>query len=189
MKVLKYTYIIFVLLLLVYLLLPAPTKVEDFNPLPDSLKSKEPGDTIQQPHIAAYFSDFYRRDVIPFYMDDFKDKFKFFGISLPFVRLNHPPEYASEVVRPIVQSYYLEEFVYPLRESLFVSGWEPYDETGRPRFKYSHPINIDNQPFKTKVTVRYYPSAWWVRFITWMGIVLAIPALYYLYGRVLTKND
>ena len=186
---LRIIYIAFSILLLIYLLLPAPTKVDEFSALPDSLKSDEPGDTIQQPNIAAYFSNFYREDVIPIYIADFKDKFKFFGIRVPFVRLNHPPEYASVVVRPVVQSYYLEEFVHPLRESLFVSGWEPYDGFGKPRFKYSHPINVEGRHLETKVTLRYYPSSVWVRLITWVGIVLSIPALFYLYRKALAEDD
>lgn len=189
MRVLKYTYIILVLLFLVYLLLPGPSSVEEFEPLPDSLKSTEPGDTIQQPNIVGYFTIYFRKDVIPFYITDFKDKFKYFGFSLPFVRLNHPPEYASLVVRPVIQSYYLEEFVHPLRESLFVNGWEPFDEMGRRRFRYSYVINVEGRHFLTKVNLRYYPSPIWVRLVTWLGIVLAFPALFFLYRKALVKND
>ena len=53
----KFLGVIF-LLGLVYLLVPGPSKIEDFPPLPTSTKSALEGDTIQNPNIAAYYSNF-----------------------------------------------------------------------------------------------------------------------------------
>src|SRR3989344_6329430 len=174
----KYIFFLFSIILLIYLLLPGPTSVENFPPLPNSLKSTEPGDTTQNPNTSAYFSDYYREKVIPFYKNEFKNHFIYFGIKMPNLELNHPPQYASEVIRPYQQSYYLEEFVHPLRESLYINGWEPYDEAGQPRFKYSHGIVVENQAFNTKTTIKYYASPIWVRLVIWVGIALSIVLIF-----------
>lgn len=184
----KYIFGTFSLLFLIYLLLPGPVYVEEFPALPSSLKSKEPGDTYQNPNTVAYFSDYFRADVIPFYLEEFRKKFRYLGLSLPFIRLNHPPQYAQGVIRPHIQSYYLEEFVLPLRESLFVSGWEPFDELGRKRFGYSHGIIVEGRPFKTKVTLKYYTSPLWVRILVWSGMMIFTVCLYRLYQETLKQR-
>jgi hypothetical protein len=185
---LKLLFSIFSLIFLAYLLLPAPSKIEDFSSLPDSVKSEEPGDTIQNPNISAYFSDLYRSEVIPFYKNDFNQKFSYFGINLPFTRLNHPPEKAVEVIRPYQQSYYLEELVHPMRESLYINGWEPYDEKGNKRYKYSHGLVVNGREFISKTTLRYYPSPLWIRLVGWAGVMLAILFLYQLARRSLKEK-
>lgn len=176
----KTIYFTFSLLLLTYLLLPGPALVAQFSPLPNSLKSDEPGDTFQNHNATAYFSDFFRKDAIPFYKKDFLDKFTFLNFSLPFIELNHPPETASLIIRPYQQSYYLEELVHPLRESLYINGWEPFDEAGKRRFSYSHGIVAGGKPFNTKTTLKYFTSPLWARIIVWFGIITTTYLLLHL---------
>lgn len=185
---LKICYYIFALVFLVYLIFPGPTRVEEFAQFPNSLKSDEPGDTTQIPNVAAYFTQNFRVDIIPFYKQEFSNKFSFLGLNMPFIRLNHPPLYAGEVIRPYQQSYYLEEFVHPLRESLYVNGWEPYNELGRARFKYSHPIAVQGESYKTKVTLRYYVSPIWVRLVIWLGVVSSVFLLFKVAKKALKEN-
>ncbi len=174
----KYFFYLFSAILLIYMVLPGPKNVDQFGALPNSLKSTEPGDTTQIANVAAYFSNDFRSFVIPFYKHSFLDNFNYFGIKMPFIGLNHPPEYAALVVRPYIQSWYLEEFVHPLRESLYVNGWEPFDENGARRNKYSFGITINDIPFKSKTTIRYYTSPLWVRILVWAGITFSLVLLY-----------
>lgn len=175
-------------LFLVYLLLPGPTKVEQFGQLPNSIKSTEPGDTIQLPNIAAYFSNYWRKGVVPFYRQSFADNFKYLNISLPYIILNHPPERGAEVIKPYIQSWYLEEYIHPLRESLYVNGWEPYDEMGRRRNKYANGIIVDNIVFNSKTTLRYYTSPLWSRVAIWFGITGVVILLYKVSKKIIKET-
>jgi hypothetical protein len=85
--------VIIFLLGLTYLLWPGPSKIEDFPPLPDSLRSDEPGDTIQNPDNAAFFSNLRRKNVISFYKEQFS-YLHIFGIKIPPLNTNQPPEEA-----------------------------------------------------------------------------------------------
>lgn len=152
---------------LIYILIPGPEVIEDFTALPGSLKSDEPGDTREQnPNMAAYYSDHRRKFATQFYQKDFKEKFctgSFFKVFNLFcyinpIRLNHFPEESFQYVRDQQQTTYLEEFVYPFRGSLFVNGYEPYDENGKAFWKKSFPIIIANTPYESKVNIRYYPA-------------------------------
>src|SRR5258708_3548859 len=125
---------------LFYLLLPGPTKISDFPPLPGSLKSTEAGDTWQNPNNVAYFSKWWRSDVTAYYRKEYqKLNCPDTGLKiinpfcyLPPIRLNRPPEEAYQYIRDQQQSTYLEEFTYPLRDSIFVNGFEPFDKNGKP---------------------------------------------------------
>jgi hypothetical protein len=87
-------------------------------------------------------------------------------------RLNHPPEDAFSLIRDQTRSNYLEEFVHPLRESLFVSGFEPT--------KPSQQININGVHYKSKVTVKLIPSTVSVRLTIFSLVIIA--------GIILTKH-
>ena len=178
------TFIIVATLFLVYLLLPGPSSIEDFPPLPNSAKSTLEGDTIQVPNVAAYFSNNYREFVVDFYRRDFLKK-----TWLPFLplRLNHPPEYAYIAIKVETHSTYLEEYYYPLRDSLFVNGLEPFEKDGTP--KYTGAIKFDNEDriSDTKVTLRYYPSSVWVRILVWLGICSSIILLWKMGKKVIAS--
>lgn len=180
----KYIFAAFFFLLFCYMLLPGPGDVNEFTPLPNSVPSSEPGDTTQVPQVKAYFSDFFRIDVIPFYKENFLDKFDDFGLKMPFIQVNYPPQEANNVIRQYVQSWYLEELIHPLRESLYINGWEPFDEMGRPRLNISHGIVVNGRSFKSKVTLRYFPSPIFIRLIVWAGIVGSSLLLWQMYKKV-----
>jgi hypothetical protein len=113
--------IIFVVYLigLIYLVLPSPK----YPDLTGGVRSDEPGDTWQNPDQKGFYTNEERATVLK----DIQSQFviKIGNFSLPTFRLNYAPEEAQILVRDQLQSYYLEEIIYPFRESIFVNGWEP----------------------------------------------------------------
>lgn len=162
------------LLGLVYLLWPAPSSVEDLPPIPDSLRSDEPGDTVQVPNIAAYFSQYDRSQITSFYKNYFT-KANFFII--PPVTLNHPPEEAFQYVRDQQTSTFLEEYVFPLRGSIFVNGYEPTVENqirNLPSNFFGNTIHIKGNYYVSKTTLRYHPVPIFWRITVYFGIWLSV---------------
>jgi hypothetical protein len=164
-------FVIFGLFLLAYLMAPSASNIDDFEALPNSLKSTLSGDTVQVSNVSAYYSNNYRNFVTKFYYDNLKS-----NSWLPFgpLKLNHPPEFAYQYIKDQTQSTFLEEYTYPLRDSLFVNGLEPFEEDGRPRYWGATQFAQDDQAFNNKTTLRYYPSPVWARLVVWGGIMLCI---------------
>lgn len=182
----KFFFAGFSALLLIYLILPGPYEVNQFPPLPNSIKSELPGDTWQVPNIAGYFSNNYRKVVTPYYRQYYK-----WLTWVPFspIRLNYPPETAFTFVKDQTQSTYLEEYVYPLRDSIFVNGFEPFYENGQPKYWGSTRFQpTDIHVFETKTLIRYYPSSIWSRLIVWLGINITIYLTYKL-GKEILLSD
>lgn len=174
----KYLFFVFPLyfLGLIYLSAPAPS----IKPLPQALRSTEPGDTWQNPDQQAYFTDYSREEVLKYFSDTFA--LNFFGIKIPNYRLNYRPEDTATYVRGYIDSYYLEEIVLPLRDSLFVNGWNPSlspiyaNQTAEERSHLS--IVIDGHVFQSKITLKPYYSSIFPRIIIW---TLIFPALYFVF--------
>ena len=181
---LKIVLIILSTLLLIYMFMPGPDSITDFPALPDSIKSNLEGDTIQVPNVSAYFSNNYRDFVIPYYYESYKE-----DTSVPFgpLRLNYPPEFAFTAIKDQTQSTYLEEFVYPLKDSLFINGLEPVEKDGSPRYVGGGRFEIDGRFIDTKVTLRFYPSTVPVRIAVWFGINLSAIALLIMSKRIFSK--
>ena len=181
-RILSFTYIVLSLLLLLYLAYPVDLSIDEFTPLPNSVKSSLSGDTVQVPDVSAYFSNNYRSLAIPFYYSQFTELNK---LPLPPLRLNYPPEFAFEAIKDQTQSTYLEEFVYPMRNSLFVNGLEPFDqETHEKRYLAARDLVADDgNAYETKVTLRYRESTLTHRLITWFGINLGTILLYMVFRR------
>jgi hypothetical protein len=177
----KIFFAFFSILLLVYLLMPGPSSVNNFPPLPNSAKSTLSGDTWQVPNISAYFSNNYRDFASNFYKESYKQ-----NTFLPFspFKINHPPEHAFTAIKDQTHSTYLEEFYYPLRDSLYVNGLEPY-EKGQPRYNGATKFEEEGGVWETKVTLRYYPSSIIIRLIIWFGILISIVSLWRLSKRVI----
>lgn len=172
-KILIPTVIVFVLGL-IYLAWPAP-QVPDLN---GGVRSDEPGDTWQHPDQKAFYTNRKRGDVLSEMQSKFS--FKILGITIPSYRLNYRPEEASEFVRDQLPTYYLEEIVYPFRESLFVNGWEP---SNSPMFTNWLKKDIPEVTFKgvtylSKVTLRPVYSSVWGRILVW---ILIFPTIYLTY--------
>lgn len=156
---------------------PGHSRIDEFKPLPNSEKSKLSGDTFQIPNVAAYFSNNYRNFVVSFYYNNFREKT---WLPFPPFKLNHPPEYSWNVIKKNTDSTYLEEIFYPLRDSLYVNGLEPFNEDGSPKFWGSSQFNEGNKLWYTKTTLRYYPSSLLSRIVVWIGISLSVLFLYKL---------
>ena len=164
-------FIIFSILLFIYMVWPGPKEISQFTALPASDKSKLEGDTIQIPNVSAYFSDNFREFAVPFYLKEYSRLTK---LPFPPIKLNHPPEFSWLVIKKHTDSTYLEELVYPLRDSLFVNGFEPFTEDGQARWWGAAKFDVDGHSWYTKTTLRFYPSNLWVRILVWFGITLSI---------------
>ncbi len=153
---------------LVYLALPQPEVVA----LPNALRSTEPGDTWQNPDQSAYYTNLGRSEVLEFYQDTFS--LNLFGLTLPSYRLNYPPEDSRVYVRDHLLTYYLEEINHPLRESLFVAGWNPrLSPISNYLFDSQYDrwaMVIDGVEYQSKVTLKPYYSSPYTRFFIWTSI-------------------
>lgn len=171
---------------LIYIVVPGPTSIKDFLPLPGSTRSDLPGDTYQNPNIVAYYSNFDRAYITKFYRSVF-EQMPFFFFPLPVIRINHRVEDAYQYVRDQQESTFLEEFVHPLRESIFVNGYEPTVENqilGRPGGFLENHIYIYDQYFVSKATLRFYPSNILARLTVYLGIWVLGGMLLRLYVKV-----
>jgi hypothetical protein len=151
-KIFKAILILVLVVFLGYLVLPNP----DFPiPPPDSLQSKEPGDS-ETPLRRAYFTDYNREEVMVWYKKQL-GKSVLTGIWLPTYRLNYPPEEAQTIIRDQTRSTFLEEVVHPFRESVFVNGFEPTNPKDA--------VIIEGRHFRQKIIIRYVPSSPAVRVV------------------------
>lgn len=157
------------LLGLSYVATPEAPSIQSFAGLPNSVKSDLPGDTWQNPNIAAYFSDYERPFVTRFYFQEFRDKF-WLGKLIPPVLINHPPEDAYTYIRDQQESSFLEEYLYPLRGSLFVNGFEPVVNKNGQTSRITDYFAVGGGVYASKTTIRYYPSPLWAKVGTYLGI-------------------
>ncbi len=155
-----------------YLSQPSPL-LPNFD---QGIRSDEPGDTWQHPDQAAYYTN---RDNRFELLNDLQKKFSSVALAPLTYRLNYRPEETGELVRDQLRSYYLEEIVHPLRESLFVSVWEPTkspqvepDDQGAQRMYFK------NVYYPVKVTLRPIYSSFWARIFVW---TLIFPSSYLVY--------
>ena len=178
----KKAFIFFSFLLLVYMMWPGPASIQSFGALPNSDKSILSGDTWQVPDVAGYFSGNYRNFAVPFYAEKYQKTSNFF---FPPIRINHPPEFAFTAIKKHTDSTYLEELIYPLRDSLYVNGFEPFYEDGQPKFWGSTKFVQADKVWDTKVTLRFYSSSLGTRLLVWFGIILSVKFLYRATRRVI----
>lgn len=180
MKVLKAIYFIFVSALFLYMIWPfSPRGISDFSPLPQSAKSTLSGDTTEVANVSAYFSNHYRKFVTDYYRFIYQSQTKLF---LAPIRLNYPPEEAYQYIKDQTHSTYLEEYVYPLRDSLFINGLEPFDEISKnERYSGATRFMENGQLWETKTTLRFYPSTLVIKFLVWIFIAVS---LYICYSAV-----
>lgn len=176
---------VFAILLLLYMIWPSPARISNFKALPSSVKSTLEGDTIQVSNVSAYFSDNFREFTVPFYASNYQKR-----AFLPFgpIKINHPPEYSWIAIKKHTDSTYLEELVYPLRDSLYVNGYEPFYSDGSPKFWGSIKFGEGNEEYFTKTTLRYYPSKLIVRILVWFGIVTSVYFLLKTGRRILSYD-
>ena len=149
-------FLTFSLLFLAYLSLPNP---EFPTPPPDALQSDEPGDT-ETPLRRAYFTNLTREEVMSHYKNQL----------MPAYRLNYPPEEAQTIIRDQTRSTFLEEIVHPLRESVFINGFEPKDPKDA--------IEIAGRDWRQKIIVRYVPSRLWLRLVLGLSTVFVMVVVF-----------
>jgi hypothetical protein len=145
-KALIFIFFIFNILVIFYLLSPVPI----ISDLPNSIKSTEPGDTIQIPNVSAYYTNQTRTQVINYYKAIYYSPFR--------IILNHPPEKAREIIRDTLPSYYFEEFVIPFKESLYINGFEwENDVFTKPDKRVKNKLLFEGKEYKAKITIRTFP--------------------------------
>ncbi len=176
----KLLFIIFLILGTIYLILPAP---KNFPYLPNSIKSIEPGDTVQIANVSAYYTDTSRKEVVDYYFNYFS-KSTFLGIPLITYKINHPPERIREVLRATQETTYVEEIDHPFRESVFISGFEwNNDPFTRPKDRAKNILVVDGKTYQFKVTIFYQESSILARLLIFYTCLLFI----YLFFKITKK--
>ncbi len=167
--------ILFVYLLGIVYLLPATPPTPDLIP---STRSTEEGDTIQHPDQRGFYTNLVRKEALE--QMQFKFAFSVLGQKVPSFRLNYRTEEAFEMVRDQLQSSYLEEIVYPLRDSLFVNGWEPLNAPVYANLQREDvpKLFFEKVPYYGKVTIKPVTSMLWARLLVW---TLIFPSAYLVY--------
>jgi len=171
----KIAFIFIVYILGLIYLAPQAPNTPDLVP---STRSTEEGDTIQNPDQKGFYTNLTRQEAIAQMQS--KYSLRLFGKTIPSFRLNYRPEEAFEMVRDQLKSSYLEEIVYPLRDSLFVNGWEPENAplyANTPKDKIPA-LFFDNVVYFSKVTIKPNHSTLFSRFFVW---TLIFPASYLVY--------
>lgn len=162
---------------LAYLLIPTPT----LRDLPGSAKSNEPGDTVQLKNVSAYYTNLSRTEVINFYKSVYT--------SPILIRLNHPPELAKTIFRDTMQSYYLEEFSLPFKESLFINGYEwENDVFTKPEKRIVNKLIYQGIEYRSKITLKTIPTPIPVRIFVFLFVESSLLAVFYIY-RLFLKNN
>ncbi|OGM31253.1 hypothetical protein A2630_04490 [Candidatus Woesebacteria bacterium RIFCSPHIGHO2_01_FULL_44_10] len=157
--ILRVVYVIFAAGFLAYLALPSPAFP---TPPPDSVQSQELGDSEDLTRRRAYFTNYTRQEVLNHYQNQFG--------PIPSFRLNYPPEESQTLIRDQTRSTFLEEIVHPLRESIFVNGFEPTDPKDDVWYK-----GVD---YRQKIIIKYAPSNVFVR----LGVgALALGAIWLIF--------
>lgn len=155
-----------------YLSSPSPTLPN----LDQAVRSDEPGDTWQHPDQTAYYTN--RNDRLGI-LGELQKKFGLPQFSFASYRLNYRPEEVGEFVRDQLRSYYLEEVIHPLRESLFINVWEPTKSPFViPEDQASQRMYFLKIYYPVKVTLRPVYSSTWGRVMVW---TLIFPGSYAVY--------
>ena len=154
-KVFKITFFLVSVLLFVYVV---PPSSEFPSQLPNSVQSFEPAD-VETPLRRGYYTNLTRQEVIAHYEKEFNKGFFYSP------KLNYPPEEAQSIIRDQTKSTFLEELVHPLRESLYINGFESK--------KTIYQLVIDDVTWDQKIIVRYVPSSVFVRILILSLIVVS----------------
>ena len=160
-----------------YLLSPTPTLPD----LANSIRSDLPGDTTQLKNVSAYFTNLSRTEVITFYKANFNGPFR--------IQLNHPPEKAKEIIVDTIQSYYLEEFILPFKQSIFINGYDwQNDVFTKPEKRIANKMIYKDIEYQTKVTIKVFPTSIFQRLFGFFGTELAIIIVFFIYRNLLKQK-
>lgn len=165
-----------------YLIQPSP----GLPTLADAVRSDEPGDNIQHPDQSAYYTNRDNRSDI---LGELQKKFGLSQFGFASYRLNYRPEEVGTLVRDQLRSYYLEEVVHPLRESLFINVLDPaktpmIDDDKREQAK----MYLHSQFYPIKVTLRPVYSNVIGRLIVWTSIFPALTLVFISLSKSLSET-
>ena len=176
-KILILFLIVFNVLAFVYLISPTPTLPD----LENSVKSDLPGDTVQITNVSGYFTNLSRDQVIDFYKKNYSGIFR--------INLNHPPEKAKDIIVNTIQSYYLEEFVLPFKESLYINGFEwENDVFTKAENRVKNKLIFKDKEYKAKITLKTFPTSIPKRIIAFLFTEAVIIFAIYTYQSFLKKK-
>lgn len=176
-KIFPFIFVIINALFLTYLLIPIP----ELKPLPNSAKSTEPGDTVQLKNVSAYYTNLSRTEVINFYKSSYTGPVLF--------RLNYPPELSKTIFRDTIQSYYLEEFNLPFKESLYINGFEwENDVFTKPEKRIKNKMYFEGKEYKAKITLKIIPTSIPRRLFNFFIIETSLLSIIYIYSKFLKNN-
>jgi len=165
-------------LAILYLVSPIP-QIPDLS---NSAKSDEPGDTIQIPNVSGYYTNLSRTEVINFYKANYNGLFR--------IRINHPPEKSKQIIKDTIQSYYLEEFVLPFKESLFINGYEwQNDVFTKPEKRIVNRLLFKGKEYQTKITIKTFPVPISNRLISFFFIEIVVFILIKIYSDFIFKKN
>jgi len=147
-KILIILFCFFNIFAIVYLITSTPILPDLVN----SVKSDEPGDTVQLANVSAYYTNMTRTEVMNFYKAYYSGPFR--------IILNHPPEKSKEIIKDTIQSYYFEEFVLPFKESLFINGFEwENDVFTKAEGRVKNKLIFKDKEYKAKITIKTIPTS------------------------------
>lgn len=177
-KILTICLVIFNLAFIAYLIIPVPPIID----LPNSIKSTLPGDTIQLKNVAGFYTNMSRTEVMNFYQSIYSSPF--------LIRLNHPPEKSKEIFRDTMQSYYLEEFVIPFKESIFVNGYEwEKDVFTKPEKRFQNKLIYNEITYPSKINTKIISTSISVRIIIFLTTEVSIYIILFCLWQFHKQND
>lgn len=169
--------VFFNLLALGYLSIPLPHIPE----LTNAVRSTLPGDTTQLQNVSGFFTNLSRTEVITFYKANLNGPMR--------IQLNHPPEKSKEVITDTIQSYYLEEFVFPFKGSVFVNGYDwQNDVFTKPEKRIANKLIFNGVEYQSKITVKSYPTSLPQRLIGFFGSEILLLCILWCYKSLITKK-
>jgi len=176
-KILIVLFCLFNIFSIVYLINPTPVLPDLVN----SIKSDEPGDTVQLANVSAYYTNMTRTEVINFYKAYYSGSFR--------IILNHPPEKSKEIIKDTIQSYYFEEFLLPFKESLFINGFEwENDVFTKAESRVKNKLIFKNKEYKSKITIKTIPTSKPKRIVAFLFTEATIIFGIYSYKSFLKKK-
>lgn len=177
-KLLVVVFSVFCILGIAYLAFP---NCDYPSPPPGVLKSQEPAD-LESPLRQGYFTNYSREEILSWYKEQFSCP-SILGIKIPKLLLNYPPEYAQTIIRDRTDIGWLQEYVYPMREGIYINGFAPAGGDGQPI------LTVDGELWKQKIIVKQVSSNVWVRETLFVLSALGIVMIYRGYQKLFSKHD
>lgn len=169
--------VIFNIFAVFYLISPIP----EIPDLSNSAKSDEPGDTTQLKNVSGYYTNQSRTEVINFYKANYNGLFR--------IKINHPPEKAKQIIKDTIQSYYLEEFILPFKESIYVNGYEwQNDVFTKPEKRIVNKLLFHGMEYQAKITIKVFPVPVINRLISFFFIEAVVLVLIKIYSGFIFKH-